>query len=247
MKKVTRHMKLLGCSSVEGYLDKLSKDQMAEEVLLSFLRITISRFFRDRQLWYYLADKILPFLHQQTTKLNIWSAGCSCGEEVYSLCILHHMHWPDTPSPAILATDASIPCLERARSGIYKKSSLRELDSTLVSTYFSALYHQNAYRIRPFCRQNISWTRHDFLSPPPGNGFHIIFLRNSLLTYYTPRLQADVLSRILQSLLPGGFVIIGSHENLPNLPFPLIELDKCSMIYQKKIERRIPGDENIVL
>lgn len=234
MKRIRKHMALLDCKSVEQYLDTLAKHRVEEEVLLSFLRITISRFFRDKKLWSSLADTVFPVLLEQTDKLKIWSAGCSCGEEVYSLRILHHMKWSDCSSLAIIATDANKSCLERARNGIYQKSSLRELDSQVVSDCFIPSGSRKEYSILPLYRKSIVWRHHDFFTAPPDKGFHIIFLRNNLLTYYDYQAQSVALDFILQSLLPAGFLITGSHEVLPKIRCSLVPTEYCGMIYQRE-------------
>ncbi len=231
MKRISKHIELLGCSSIEEYLDVLDEDRTEQETLLFFLRITISRFFRDRKLWTSLVDSVFPFLLKQTDALRIWSAGCCCGEEVYSLNILHQVYWATISSIEILATDANDACLERARKGIYQKSSLRELEATMLSTCFLPSAHQDEYIIRPTFTNGITWRHHNFFSSLPDRGFHAVFLRNNLLTYHSPRIRSIVLNRILQSLLPGGFLVIGSHENIPPHISNLIPT-ACSMIYQ---------------
>ena len=231
MKRISKHMKSLGCSSIEEYLDVLDENSAEQETLLFFLRITISRFFRDRELWTSLADFVFPFLVEQNDALKIWCAGCSCGEEVYSLKILHQMHWAACSSLEILATDANDACLERARKGIYQKSSLRELEPTMLSTRFHPSVHRNEFAINQKLKEGITWMHHDFFSALPDRGFHIVFLRNNLLTYHSPRVQSIALDKILRSLLPGGFLIIGSHEILTPQDFNLAPT-ACNMIYQ---------------
>ncbi len=224
-------MESLGCSSIEDYLDVLDENRAEQETLLFFLRITISRFFRDRMLWASLADSVFPFLLEHNDALKIWSAGCSCGEEVYSLNILHQMHWATCSSIEILATDANDACLERAQKGIYQKSSLRELGPTMLSTCFHPSVHRNEFAINQTFKKGITWKHHDFFSALPDRDFHAVFMRNNLLTYHSTSVQSTVLGKILQSLLPGGFLVIGSHEILPPQPFSLVPT-ACNMIYQ---------------
>ena len=231
MKRISKHMESLDCSSIEEYLDVLDENQAEQEKLLSLLRITISRFFRDRKLWTSLADSVFPFLLEQNDALKIWCAGCSCGEEVYSLNILHQLHWATCSSIVILATDANDACLERAQKGIYQKSSLRELEPTMLSTCFHPSVYQTEFAINQTFKTGITWKHHDFFSAMPDRGFHAVFLRNNLLTYHSPGVQSIVLDRILQTLLPEGFLVIGSHEVLPFLSFSL-EPTTCNMIFQ---------------
>jgi len=234
MKRISKQMELLGCGSVEDYLARLAADPVEEELLFFYLRITISRFFRDRRLWASLVERVFPYLLQKSDSLKIWSAGCSCGEEAYSLCILHHRYFAYSCAITILATDANTTCLDRARKGLYQKSSLRELDSATLTTYFSPAGRKNEYLIKPMFKERITWKKHDFFTAPPDSGFDILLLRNNLLTYHTPPMQAKALSRMLQSLKPGGFLLTGSHERVPETPFTLVPSEYCSMIYQLK-------------
>lgn len=234
MKRVRRHMDSLHCSSISEYIDILDRSRIEEETLQAHLRVTISRFNRDRHLWDYLMDHAFPCLLQQTDKLNIWSAGCSCGEEVYSLKILWHIHFPSYPAISILATDANSQCLERAQAGIYQKNSLREIPEDTLSQCFVRSQRKNEYAILPQFKENIVWQQHDILSLPPAEKFHIIFLRNNLLTYYNAPLQSAALCKILGTLSPGGYLVVGSHETLPELPFSLTRSEKCPVVYQLK-------------
>ena len=231
MKRISKHMKSLGCGSIEEYLAVLDQNPAEEETLLLYLRITISRFFRDRMLWSSLVNSVFPFLLEHNDVLKIWCAGCSCGEEVYSLNIMHQIHWAACSSMEILATDANDACLERAQKGIYQKSSLRELEPALLATCFHPSVHRNEFAINQTFKKGITWKRHDFFKAMPDRGFHVVFLRNNLLTYHSPGVQSRVLERILQSLRPGGFLVIGSHEILPPQPFNLLPT-ACNMIYQ---------------
>ena len=231
MKRISKHMRSLGCSSIEQYLDTLDENRAEQETLLYFLRITISRFFRDRRLWTSLADVVFPCLLEHSGALKIWCAGCSCGEEVYSLNILHQMQWGAVSSLEILATDANDACLERAQNGIYQKSSLRELKPDMLASCFQPSVQRNEFVITETFQKNITWRHHDFFGALPDSGFHVIFLRNNLLTYHSPAVQSTVLERILQSLMVGGFLVIGSHETLPPQPFNLVPTG-CDMIYQ---------------
>lgn len=231
MKRVSKHMELLGCRSIKEYLEILDQNPPEQQVLLALLRITISRFYRDRKFWSYLTEFVLPRLIEQDDALKVWSAGCCCGEEVYSLNILHQLHWADSSSIEILATDANEMCLERAQAGIYNKSSLHELGATMLSTCFDRSVNPNEFIIKQKFKNSITWKHHDFFSALPDRGFHIVFLRNSLLTYHSPDVQAVVLKRILQSMVPRGILVIGCHEKLPTKELNL-KSTSCDMIYQ---------------
>lgn len=234
MKRIRRHMTLLRCRSASEYISLLDSDRAKEETLHGLLKVTISRFYRDTYLWEHLAKHIIPNLRQQTDTIKIWSAGCSCGEEVYSLKILFSMSFQSSPALNILATDAHTKCLERAQKGRYKKSSLKELSEHTVSRFFIQSQNRKEFMILPELRENIVWQHHNFLSNPPDAKFHIIFLRNNLLTYYNEHIQKVALCKIMKTLVHGGYLITGSHETLPPLELPLVRSEKCKMVYQLK-------------
>ena len=231
MKRIIKHMEALDCSSIEEYLDVLDENPAEQETLLHFLRITISRFFRDRKLWTSLTDSVFPSLLERNDALKIWCAGCGCGEEVYSLKILQQTHWVTCSAIEIIGTDANDACLERARKGVYQKSSLRELEPNMLASCFHPSARRNEFAIKQTFKKGITWKRHNFFGALPDRGFHAVFLRNNLLTYHSPGVQSVALENILQSLLPGGFLVIGSHEILPPLAFDLVPT-ACDMIYQ---------------
>ena len=134
----------------------------------------------------------------------------------------------------ILATDTDSRCLARARQGIYPQSSLKELPVDAVENYFDRTGGES-YKVKQFLQDNILWQRYDLLAPPPEGPFQIIFLRNNLLTYYKRPLVDWVLESIAAQLLPGGFLIIGTHEHLPELRTTFRQ-DRCSCIYQKLVQ-----------
>ncbi len=105
--------------------------------------------------------------------------------------------------------------LERARSGIYQRSSLREVPEELRTLHFELQKGHSLYAVRPFLKQDIQWKNHNLLSDPPETGFHLIFLRNNLLTYYKDSLKMPAFRKVSCSIVPGGFLIIGAHEKLP--------------------------------
>ncbi|MDJ0622480.1 MAG: CheR family methyltransferase [Desulfocapsaceae bacterium] len=227
-------MKSLNCVSLAEYIQAIEGSAREYQRCQDYLRVTISRFFRDREVWSLLQNRILPKLIKEWPKgLKVWSGGCSCGEEPYSLAII----WSMLGNPAdihILATDADPRCLERAKQGIYPQSSLKELPVDIVANCFS-MTEDRWYTIKPFLQENIQWQRHDLLEQPPKGPFQIIFLRNNLFTYYSNTVAAERLESIVEQLLPGGILIIGKHERLPMLK-ATFKQDSCRCIYQKLVQ-----------
>lgn len=218
-KRIRRHMQELGCGNVSDYLRELDKNHEARHECNRLMTVSISRFFRDKGLWDTLQKEILPgLIEAHKEKIVIWSAGCASGEEVYSLKIL----WDSLgksmsclPEMEITATDINPSYLERAKDGVYPSSSLREVPEELRSKYFQSKRGGKRYIVQDVLRGGIMWKVHNLISDPLESQFHIILLRNNLLTYYEDEDQKCALKNVVANLWPGGFLILGSHEKLP--------------------------------
>ena len=127
--------------------------------------------------------------------------------------------------------------IEKAKEGVYSYSSLKEVPISLRSIYFKKTAGGKRFAVISSLKANIIWDVRHFFSDSSGNGFHIILLRNNLLTYYQDKLKKRALKHILNSLVPSGFLIIGSHENLPFDTPDLVPFSSCSYIYRKTAER----------
>ncbi len=233
-KRIRRHMAALAADTVGDYLRILEMDQRQRDVCEESLLVTISRFFRDRNLWLHLRESLLPELSERFPgAIRAWSVGCASGEEAYSLAILGEMLQPRVRLE-ILATDMKEDNLERARSGVYERSSLREVTADIRDRFFLACSTGRIYAIHPRLKAHIRWHRHDLFAPPPDDGpFHLLLLRNSLLTYHRGKAMAAAFSRITATLAPGGCLIVGSHELPPAIDLGLERDPRCPWVYRR--------------
>ena len=235
-RKIQRHMQQLGCRSVADYLKLLDLDPGKRHDCELLMTVSISRFFRDRELWEMFKSRWLPdMIATGAPRLKIWSAGCCCGEEAYGFkMIWAHLGQQVEHLPALdlLATDRHPLYLERARSGIYNRSSLKEVAPEWREIYFERCKGSRQFKIKDHLKSFIRWENHHLLTDPPGRDFNIICMRNNVLTYYRKEAQKKALSGILDSLSPGGLLIIGCHERLPFHPAALKEVDKFSYVFQ---------------
>ena len=238
-KRVRRHMTALGCPTIGAYLQIIGRHEEERRRCEQALIVTISRFFRDRHLWLALSRRILPgLINTFDPPIRIWSAGCANGEEAYSLAMIWRM-LPAPPALKILATDTSPESLERAKQGIYKKSSLKEVPGDLQTRFFHP-YRRHQLVIQPRQLTPIQWQQHNLFDAPPAGPFHMILLRNSLLTYHQGPALENALNRIVSTLVPGGFLVVGSHERLPDIDVRFIRDTFCAWIYQRKIRSKPP-------
>ena len=218
-KRISRHMQQNNCPSMRAYLDLIVQNETVRRECELRLTISISRFFRDRQLWAGLEQDILPaIIKTQCEKLRVWSAGCACGEEVYSLKMIWdrlRLTYAQLPALEITATDKHPNYIEKARAGEYRSSSLKEVPPEMREAYFDIRKGGHRFDVKAFVKADIDWKVQDIFADPPGHGFYIIFMRNNLLTYYKDHLKEKGLSSVVRALLPGGWLIIGSHEKMP--------------------------------
>ncbi len=219
-KRLRRHMQALGCQGLTSYLETIQARPRERSECLRRLSVPISRVMRDRPFWDLLAARILPDLRRRFGgPLRVWSAGCACGEEAYSLAIAAAstdiLATAERPLLRILATDRNPACLVRARAGTYPRSSFREMDPDRWGRCFNPLRSGRRYRVRPEFQASIDWLCCEIDRLPVLETFHLLLLRNNVLTYVARNNQAQVLARILEYLRPGGILAVGHRERLP--------------------------------
>ena len=220
-KRIQRRIVELRLSDSDAYQSYLNTHPEEWTILDRYCRITISRFYRDRQIFQYLHQEILPQLIQLAqergdTELVCWSAGCASGEEAYTLSIIWYLaKFSEVPnlSLRIIATDANAYMLERARTGCYQGGSLKEIPSDWLAQAFTK--SDEFYCIRPEFREGIEFKQQDIRTTMPSESFNIILCRNLVLTYFDADLQQKVLSQMLKRLIPRGVFVVGRHESLP--------------------------------
>ena len=236
-RKVKERIAQIGLSHFEEYLLKIKKDPKEQNHLLKILKITISRFFRDREVFHAIEYSIIPTLLQEENKkdFKIWSIGCASGEEPYSLSILwkekFEKIWPQIHL-SILATDIDENLLERAEKARYKKSSLKEVPEDILKNYFKM--DNGFYVLDQVIRESVTFKKHDIVREEPFYGMDMVFCRNLAFTYFSKAIQIDMLKKIFGSLRGKGYLVIGKDESLP-LTYPTLFVPVFPMekIYKK--------------
>ena len=236
-KRISRHMQQLGRRNMDEYLHSLDKDEEERRHLECLMSVSVSRFFRDRLLWKTIEDQILPMIiKEDREKVKVWSAGCACGEEVYSFKILWEGlkgRLDPMPELEIWATDINPVHLRRAQDGIYPLSSLKEVPQELREVYFIRHEGQGLSLIAPCLKKGVLWKVHNLFFELEEFDFQIIFLRNSILTYYQDELKRLAFGKVMGCLALGGFLVVGSHEKLPSESEDLIRYSGQSYIFKK--------------
>ena len=237
-KRIRRHMQRLGCWDITAYLKLIEQQAESRSDCELLMTVPISRFFRDRYLWQILEKRLLPdLIARNPEQITVWSAGCACGEEVYSLKIVWERlkaHFEKLPQLKILATDRHPQRIIRARSGIYNRSSLREVAPDIRTGFFESLNGEKQFLIKEELKRGIDWATGDLQTEPPESIFHVIFLRNNILTYLGEEGQTSALITILDRLAPGGLFITGCRETLPLEIKELVPVLECPFVYKKR-------------
>ena len=219
-KRLARRLRSLGLANLDAYRRHLATHAEEWRHLDALCGVPISRFYRDRGVFDALEDFVLPALAgaaaaQSRTTLDCWSAGCASGEEPYALAIL----WTVRLQPRftrvdlrIVATDLDERLLARARAGRYTASSLKELPEALRIAGLEPA--DGGWRVRdPFRR--VAFRHQDLREAMPEGSFDLVLCRNVVLTYYAPPVELEVMQRIADRLRPGGALVVGIHESLP--------------------------------
>lgn len=223
-RRVEHRIAQIGLSNFEEYLLKIKKDPTEQNHLSKILTVTISRFFRDQDVFYTISHSIIPTLLREENKkdFKIWSIGCASGEEPYSLSLLwkekFEKIWPQIHL-SILATDINENLLKRAKEGRYKKSSLKEVSEDVLEGNFKM--DKGFYILDQALRECIEFKSHDIIHEEPFSGMDIVFCRNLAFTYFSKESQMDVLKKIAGSLREKRYLVIGKDESLP-LTYPTL-------------------------
>jgi len=224
-KRIARHMQETRCGGIDAYIELLKTNPKRRAECECHLTVSISRFFRDQKLWQVLKEKILPvFLEKK--KLNVWSAGCAGGEEVYSFKIIWKeltRRRPILPMLLMVATDINQNNLARSQTGAYTLSSLKGVGIGCLDRHFDKKQNREIFSIKPHLKDGIVWKQNNLLmDPPPKDHFDIIFLRNNVLTYSKDPPKQHASEKITASLSSSGVLIIGSQAKLPEIENNLV-------------------------
>lgn len=207
--------------SFSQYYDYVVKDKTGDAITTLVDKVTTNHtfFMREVDHFYYFRDKVLPYLAATVKEkdLRIWSAGCSTGEEPYTLAMLideffhkEKLFW-DTK---ILATDISSKVLETAKKGIYSSEKIAPLPSHWKGGYFKPYDHEH-YVLSDKIRNEVIYRKFNLMDTimPFKRKFHVIFCRNVMI-YFDAKTKRELVDRLYNMTEPGGYLFIGHSESL---------------------------------
>ncbi len=229
--------------SITALLNKVLHDPLMMEKLYLDFSINVTEMFRDPTFFKSIRQKVLPLL-KDLPSIRIWHAGCSSGEEAFSMAILLHEEGL-LDKTRIYATDMNNQVLKQAKKGCFPLQKMKGYTSNYVHSEglndFSEYYTvwENHAVFDPELSKNIVFAQHNLVTDGSFNDFHIIVCRNVLI-YFNRELQSRVHQLFLDSLTSDGFLALGNREGLS---FPNNEQVYRSFDDEERIYRRMKGGQ----
>ncbi len=209
-RRINSLMRVLKIDGYDSFIEEMKKEQSLYNRFVDHLTINVSEFFRNQAQWDVLKEKIIPELLTRSQDLKIWSAGCSTGQEPYSLAMTMEENFPRVKY-SILATDFDIGVLNKAKSGLYTEREVNGMNQTYLTKYFQK--EDKDYSVRNEVRKNITFKKHNLITERFENGFDLILCRNVVI-YFTEETKAELYKNFFNSLKTGGILFTGSTEQI---------------------------------
>jgi chemotaxis protein methyltransferase CheR len=245
--RMAKQLRVGGFRSTAEYLQRVRADDSGAELvsLIDAISTNLTSLFREPAHFRHLREKFLPGLLERKRRngpfrIRAWSAGCSSGEEAYSLAMVLDDTLGDVAvcDTKILATDISTRMLQKARSGVYPQEQLRTVPHAMLNRYFvrqseGTRARQHDYAVEPALRRLISFRRLNLMDQPwPFSGnFDFIFCRNVMI-YFDQPTQERLVQRYWEKLESGGLLFTGHAESLAGVSHRFHHVEPT--IYEKR-------------
>lgn len=238
-RRIERRMTVNQIANVEDYLRYLQTSPLEIATLFRELLIGVTSFFRDRNAFEYLEEKVIPSLfaasRENPGQIRVWIPGCSTGEEAYSVAILLHERMERSPRKIdiqIFATDIDQSAIFKAREGRYLDSIAADVTPERLNRFFTREKEGNTYQVKRQIRDMVVFAVQSVFKDPPFSKLDLICCRN-LMIYLGPELQQKLLSLFHYALNRGGFLFLGNSETLGNSQKLFRTIDQKWKIFQR--------------
>lgn len=217
MRRVRRRMQIVQLDSLAGYLERLRQEPREVTLLFRDLLIGVTTFFRDKDAFEALEQLVIPKLFEDmgaADTVRLWVPGCATGEEVYSIAILVREHLDklrNVPKVQIFATDIDDAALALARAGRYPQALMEGITPARLDRFFS--HNDGTFAVGKQIRDLCIFSAHSVIRDPPFSRIDLISCRN-LLIYLGPEFQSRVIPTFHFALKPGGYLFLGTSENI---------------------------------
>lgn len=235
VRRVERRMNVQKIKKLSDYVEFVKQNPYEADVLFRELLIRVTNFFRDPEAFKILEKEAFPLIFQDKPKdyiARFWVAGCSTGEEAYSLAILAHEYLNKIKKGhrvQLFATDIDAAAVETARNGLYPESVSVDVSPGRLEKYF--MKREHSYKVKNQIREMVVFAVQDLTKDPPFSKLDLISCRN-LLIYLGPELQRKVLPIFHYALNPGGILFLGSSETVGGSAEMFRSVDRKWKIFQ---------------
>jgi len=238
-RRIERRMGIHQIGRIADYVRYLRENSQEVDLLFKELLIGVTNFFRDREEWERLGQEVVPRLLADRPSgglIRAWSAGCSTGEEAYSLAIifkeaLAKLKPKQNYTLQIFATDLDQDAIDRARQGFYPPNITADVSSERLGKYF--IKEEDGYQIGKEIREMVIFATQNLIMDPPFTKLDVLVCRN-LLIYLEPELQKKLLPMFHYSLNPNGILFLGSAETVSTFTDLFSPLDAKSRLFRRR-------------
>jgi two-component system CheB/CheR fusion protein len=243
-RRIARRMVLHKLSGLRQYLKYLHENRAEMMALCEDLLIHVTSFFREPEAFRALKETILPRIFRNKApgeSLRIWVAGCSTGEEVYSIAIIvleYLQHHKSSVPIQVFGTDVSETAIDTARAGIYSESAMSSVSAARTREFF--VRADGGYQITKRVREMCVFARQDLTKDPPYSRMDLLTCRNVLI-YMEPVLQKTVMAVFYYALKPNGFLMLGKSESISGFSELFTPVGRRHKIYSKKSSGNRPA------
>jgi two-component system CheB/CheR fusion protein len=244
-RRIERRMIVHKIEKIASYISFLAENPGEVDILFKELLIGVTNFFRDSAVWEKLCNVVLPEIITNLpadANVRAWAAGCSTGEEAYTIAIvfkeaLEKIHTHSNLSLQVFATDLDHDAVEVARRGIYPVNITSDVSPERLNRFF--VKTEDGYRVSKEIREMVVFAQHNLLMHPPFTKIDIISCRN-LLIYMDAELQKKILKLFYYSLNNNGIMLLGSSEALGSNINLFKPLDAKLRIYNRLNDAHVP-------
>lgn len=242
-RRIERRLGINQLTTLEDYLKLLVKSPRELQILSKELLIGVTRFFRDTEAFERLKNLAVKRIIANTSNneaIRVWIAGCSSGEEAYSIAIMLNEAMEKENCKReikIFATDVDDDAISEASTGTYSHEIVQDISEDLLEKYFTL--NNGVYTVRNYLRQMVIFAVHNMIEDPPFSNVSLVSCRNALI-YFQQSAQKKVLTSFHFALRQGGILFLGNSESLGDIHSYFEVLDERNKLFSKVSSSRIP-------
>lgn len=243
IRRIERRISINQLDGIEDYIDLLGRSKEETAILYKELLIGVTQFFRNPEAYKVLEEDVIPAIFENkegSDYIRIWSAGCSTGEEAYSIAVLFREYMDKHNieiDVKVFATDLDKESIESAGIGFYPENIASDVSPERLQRYFTV--RSEGYQVNENIRRMVIFANHNIIKDPPFSKIDLVCCRN-LLIYFKPVMQRKVLAMFHYSMSQGGYLFLGSSESLNELSDVFIPISSKWKIFKYKEGYKAP-------